>query len=148
MYTLKAAPLFYLLPLKEATLVTTRVLKVLKSSAKTSASGTLPENELTRLGTLMNIPVSRCWLLDGERKRLHTFLCEDERSFNHFLTKLANSIARQVIIGTVILFYSQSVVVKSHQNGELRFAEFSDVFIAQIPPHASQAFQPKIGLLF
>ena len=50
MDTLKAAPLFYLLPLKEATWVTTRVLKVLKSSAKKSASGTLPKNELTRLG--------------------------------------------------------------------------------------------------
>ena len=70
------------------------------------------------------------------------FLREDTRSFNHFPIMLANSIARQLITGTVIPFHTRqlitgtvipfhihNVVAQIHQNGKLRFAELFDVFL-------------------
>ena len=59
---------------------------------------------------------------------IYMFLCEDTRSFNHFPIMLANSIARQLITGTVIPFHIHNVVAQLHQNGELRSAELFDVF--------------------
>ena len=54
---------------------------------------------------------------------VHVPTCEDTRSFNHFPIMLANSIARQLISGTVIPFHIHNVVAQLHQNGELRSAE-------------------------
>ena len=72
------------------------------------------------------------------------FLCEDTRSFNHFPSMLANSIARQLITGTVIPFHIHNVVAQLHQNGELRSAELFDVFLMdQVLPHASPVFSQK-----
>ena len=62
---------------------------------------------------------------------------------------LANSIARQLITGTVIPFHIHNVVAQLHQNGELRSAELFDVFLmGQVLPHAFPVFSQKPVFFF
>ena len=76
------------------------------------------------------------------------FLCEETRSFNHFPIMLANSIARQLITGTVIPFHIHNVVAQLHQNGELCSAELFDFFFDGPSSSACfSSFQPKASLL-
>ena len=78
------------------------------------------------------------------------FLCEDTRSFNHFPIMLANSIARQLITGTVIPFHIHNVVAQLHQNGELCSASYLMFFFFDGPSSSAcfSSFQPKASLLF
>ena len=77
------------------------------------------------------------------------FLCEDIRSFKHFPIMLANSIARQLITGTIIPFHIHNAVAQLHQNDELRSAELFDVFLMdQVLPHASPVFSQKPVIFF
>ena len=79
----------------------------------------------------------------------YMFLCEDIRSFKHFPIMLANSIARQLITGTVIPFHINNAVAQLHQNGELRSAELFDVFLMdQVLPHVSPVFSQKPVIFF
>ena len=61
---------------------------------------------------------------------------------------LTNSIARQLITGTVIPFHIHNVVAQLHQNGEFRSAELFDVFYGPSSSACFSSFQPKTSLLF
>ena len=63
---------------------------------------------------------------------------------------LANSIARQLITGTVIPFHIHYVVAQIHQNGKLRSAELFDVFFFDGPSSSEcfSSFQSKISLFY
>ena len=79
----------------------------------------------------------------------YMFLCEDTRSFNHFPIMLANSIARQLITGTVIPFHIHMQLhnyIKMASCVPLSYSMF--FFMGQVLPHASPVFSQKPVFFF